>query len=175
MMQPRQNEAGITLVEMLVALMIFAMIGVASFATLDTILRVRERTDGRLEHLARLDRALQVFGRDLAQSDPLSILLEDGTLTATQINGHGLRLYTVQGQNLQRESRTKPADEPLVQPLISAVDAVEFRVLNTLKEWRDVWPDAAGSTQALAVDMQIVLSDGKTLRRMVILPQVAPK
>jgi len=53
----RDQEAGVTLIEMLVALSLFALVGIASFTTLDTILRVRERTDGRLEHLAQLDRA----------------------------------------------------------------------------------------------------------------------
>ena len=75
----RDQEAGVTLIEMLVALSLFALVGIASFTTLDTILRVRERTDGRLEHLAQLDRALLVFGRDIVQADPGTVTLRDGS------------------------------------------------------------------------------------------------
>jgi general secretion pathway protein J len=67
-MTQRDSAAGLTLVEMLVARVLFAMVGIASFTTLDTIIRVRDRTEGRLEQLAQIDCALQLFSRDLTQS-----------------------------------------------------------------------------------------------------------
>ncbi len=175
MTHARQRDAGITLVEMLVALMIFALVALASFTTLDTILRVRERTDGRLEHLAKLDRALQVFGRDLAQSDPLEVTLEDNVLSATQTTGRGLRTYLVADQNLQRESRIKSADAPLVQTLMGEVSGIAFRVLGDDREWRDIWPDPAEPRPAMAVDMVVTLTDGKTLKRLVPLVRAVPE
>ena len=42
------SEAGFTLVEMLVALALFALVGLASFALLETVIRTRDRTEGRL-------------------------------------------------------------------------------------------------------------------------------
>jgi general secretion pathway protein J len=175
MMQARHHEAGITLVEMLVALMIFALVALASFTTLDTILRVRERTDGRLEHLAKLDRALQVFGRDVAQSDPLEVKLEDNVLRTTQTTGRALRTYLVADQTLQRENRFESADVPLVQSLMGNVSGISFRVLGEDREWRDIWPDPAEPMPAMAVDMVVTLTDGKTLKRLVLLVQVVPE
>lgn len=172
----RDPAAGITLVEMLVALVIFALVGLASFTTLDAILRARERTDGRLEHLARLDRALQVFGRDLAQADPLGISLSDDALTAVQGDGRSQRRYSVKEDGLQRESGQVNAPDPLVQRLIQPVRQVTFRVLGADREWRDVWPDATGGMDgALAVDMVVELTGGKVLRRFVALVQPVPK
>lgn len=139
----RDREAGVTLVEMLVALVIFALVGVACFTTLDTILRVRERTDGRLEHLAQLDRALQIFGRDLVQSDPLAITLEEGILTAIHLNGRSKRRYLRADNELHRESGPRNAEALLVQSLIPRVQEVEFRVLDTERIWHENWPDAA--------------------------------
>ena len=47
----RDTEAGLTLVEVLVALALFSLIGLAGFTMLDNILRVQSGTQGRLERL----------------------------------------------------------------------------------------------------------------------------
>ena len=52
---PLPRDAGLTLIELLVAMAIFAVIGVAGLAVLDTVLNVNARTDGRLERLAQVD------------------------------------------------------------------------------------------------------------------------
>ena len=59
------GDAGFTLVEMLVALALFAAIGLAGFTVLDTVVRVRGGTEGRLERLGEIDRALALLTLDL--------------------------------------------------------------------------------------------------------------
>lgn len=175
-MTPRRNRmAGVTLVEMLVALSLFAMVGLAAFTTLDTILRVRAQTDGRLEHLARLDRALMIFGRDLIEADPQAVTLEAGVLSAPLQDGRTLRRYLRAEGELHRQSGTQNADPDLTQTLVPEVESLTFRVLDGGGIWHDTWPDPASDTPASAVDLRLEITGAGTLRRLVPLSQVVPK
>ena len=171
----RDRMAGVTLVEMLVALSLFAMVGLAAFTTLDTILRVRAQTDGRLEHLARLDRALMIFGRDMIEADPQAFTLEEGVLSATLQDGRTLRRYLRSEGALHRQSGTPNAEPGLTQTLMEEVDTLTLRVLDNERTWHDIWPDPASDGAASAVDMTLEIAGAGTLRRLVPLSQMVPK
>ena len=79
-MRPRP-DAGMTLIEMLVALAILSVIGVAGLTMLDTTLNVQRRTEGRLDRIEEIDRALTVLRRDLATAAPGFAVLDEGGLT----------------------------------------------------------------------------------------------
>lgn len=175
MTEARSGDAGITLVEMLVALMIFALVGLASFTTLDTILKVRARTDGTLEQIARIDRALLVFGRDMMQVDPMSVLLSEDTLSAEIPGDDPLRRFLLNDGALTRQSGKTLTGAPLEQSLIDEVREVQFRVLDRAQVWHETWPEGAAGPQALAGQMALTLDDGQTLSRTVALPQVLPE
>ncbi|MEQ6250385.1 prepilin-type N-terminal cleavage/methylation domain-containing protein [Sulfitobacter sp. HNIBRBA3233] len=171
----RDRMAGVTLVEMLVALSLFAMVGLAAFTTLETILRVRAQTDGRLEHLARLDRALMIFGRDMIEADPQAITLEEGILSATLQDGRTLRRYLLTEGALQRQSGKPNADPDLMQTLVEEVGTLTFRVLDNERVWHGIWPDPAGDGAASAIDLTFEVAGSRTLRRLVLLSQTVPK
>jgi general secretion pathway protein J len=59
---------GFTLIEVVISLALFALISIAGLALVDAIVRVDERTAGRLERLGQLHRAMYVLSRDLEQS-----------------------------------------------------------------------------------------------------------
>jgi len=171
----RDPAAGVTLVEMLVALSLFAMVGLASFTTLDTILKVRERTDGRLEHLAQLDRALLIFGRDIVQADPRTLNLVDGVLSTVGHDGKTKRQYLLAETVLNREIGPPNAETLLTQSLVQNVDALAFRVLDEDRVWHSTWPDPAGGREALAVDMHVEINAIGSLRRLSPLTRPAPR
>ncbi len=175
MMRARSGDAGITLVEMLVALMIFALVGLASFTTLDTILKVRARTDGTLEQIARIDRALLVFGRDLMQADPLSVVLDEATLSAQVPGDDPLRRFVLTEGTLIRQSGPAQTETPLEQPLIAGVSEIRFRVLDLAQVWHESWPEGAAGPQARAAQMTLTLTTGQRLSRTVALPQAVPQ
>ena len=79
----RDREAGVTLTEVLVALVLFALIGGAGLAVLDQVLRVQARTDGRLERLAEVQRAMHLLTLDFMQATGGSL----GSATAPSRSG----------------------------------------------------------------------------------------
>jgi general secretion pathway protein J len=59
------GEAGFTLLEMVVAVAIFAIIGAMSYGTLDHFLSTRDALDARNQEITRLHRAIAQFERDV--------------------------------------------------------------------------------------------------------------
>ncbi len=101
----RDAQAGLTLVEVLVALALFSLIGLAGFTMLDNILRVQSGTEGRLERLGQIDRALVVFSRDLQQSDSSSLKQDETSVSMNRTNAGSLSYEAPQGVFLRRLSR----------------------------------------------------------------------
>lgn len=66
-MTPLRNEAGFTLVEMLVALTIFALLAAAGVGLLRTSVDTQAAVEGRLVTLAGIGRAHAMFASDLGQ------------------------------------------------------------------------------------------------------------
>ena len=166
------SEAGFTLVEMLVALALFALIGLASFALLDTVIRTRDRTEGRLEAVATLDRALILFGRDLAQSDPGSHRIADGVLTLAlgTVGGPSDLSYALVGDALTRRANDQGA--AVEQQLVAGIARLAWRGLDFEGVWHEVWPPEAENDRLAAVEMRLTLAEevSATVRRLVELP-----
>jgi general secretion pathway protein J len=174
-MTSRDPEAGVTLVEMLVALAIFALVGLASFALLDAVIRTRDRTEGRLEDVAALDRALILFGRDLGQSDPGSQALSGGELSFALVAAGGPEemSYALGETGLERRAGE------VAQRLAGGVVALDFRVLDRGGAWHEAWPpDAEGAEPPALVGVEMRLrldgEEGATARRLVELPLGVP-
>jgi general secretion pathway protein J len=166
------SEAGFTLVEMLVALALFALVGLASFALLDAVIRTRDRTEGRLEAVAMLDRALILFGRDLAQSDPGSHRIADGVLTLGMgaAGGPSELSYALVDDTLTRRANDQGA--AVEQPLVAGIAGLAWRGLDRAGDWHDVWPPEAESDTLAAIEMRLTLAEEapSTVRRLVELP-----
>lgn len=168
----RDGEAGLTLIEVLVALALFSLIGLAGFSMLDNILRVQSGTEGRLERLAEIDRAMTVFTRDLQQSDPATIQQSPDSLSMTR-TGTGPLIYDIRDGALQRRL---PRSE-FAQALIPAGSDLRLRALDSTGTWHESWP--LEQTQALggqprlrAIEMRLALPEG-ALRRLVDVPLAA--
>lgn len=178
----RQSDAGLSLVEMLVALVLFALVGLASFAMLDAIIKARDRTEGRLASIAQLDRAILLFTRDLGQSVD-SRHLADGELGFSLVeDGAVMQVsYRLQDGALLRSLTTDTGAEPLDQVLINGVQAAQWRFLDAAGQWADSWPppgvQPADDGGPRAVDMELTLASSGiltgTLRRIVDLPRAA--
>lgn len=166
----RVPDAGLTLVEMLVALALFALVGLASFGTLDAVIRARDRTEGRLDAVAALDRALILWGRDLGQSDPGSQAIAGGALT------FGLRAAGgpgAMGYALEDGALVRTADPGGRQRLVGGVVALGWRAVDRAGAWHEAWPPDADDLALAGVEMRLTLAGGDpppTVRRLVEVP-----
>lgn len=117
-MTPRTPEAGVTLIEMMVALAIFALIGTAGFSMLDQVLRTESRTDGRLETLGDMQRALYLLGLDASMAEGRSLRASPEAVGFARGGGATLRYAVAEGvlrrRVLDGQGR-RLADQPLIR------------------------------------------------------------
>lgn len=77
-MTPRQAEDGVTLIEMLAALTIAALIGVAGFTLLDGVATRDAQLGGRIDLIRDRDRAFQLLSLDATRARRASLTAETG-------------------------------------------------------------------------------------------------
>lgn len=65
--RPGKGADGFTLLEMLVALALFALISLAGVSLIDTVIGVHQRVDGRAGRLAEVQRAVYLIAADFEQ------------------------------------------------------------------------------------------------------------
>jgi general secretion pathway protein J len=162
--QARDGQAGFTLIEMLVALALFALVGLASFAVLDTVIRTRERTEGRLEAVAQIDRALILFGRDVAQGRAADLRLEEGRLMLTGPE-RGALDWTGEAGVLRRRALGPDGGVRVTQALVSPVDGVVLRVLDSGGQWHEAWPPEDDAASPRGVELRFDIAPDGPLGR----------
>ncbi len=166
----RGRDAGVTLVEMLVALALFALVGLASFTTLDAIVKARTRTEGRLAQVTAIDRAFGLFGRDLAQADPRTV---SGTVETVGIGPPGARLIWADAGNalIRHRDDTLRGETGPEQTLLQDLSSIRLRYLDADRIWHDVWPiDTEVGLIAVELTLGRRNSPG-TLRKIVALAE----
>lgn len=148
-----------TLIEMLVAVALCGLIGVAGFTMLDTILRANSRAEAAMERVAALDLAFSLLRRDLLETDAGALRLNDTTLTLSEPTpltyslGEGTLLRTV-------------GEPPLDQRLIRDVARVGFRVLDIASVWHLDWPNGDDPAVPAAIEMTVETGTGETATRL---------
>ena len=163
-------KLGFTIIEILVALFIFAVVGLISAQLLGRTVDAYEVLDDRGQRLGQIHRAMLVVERDmlqfrnrsirLAQNNPVPALMigDKGSLSMTR-GGWRNPLqrprselqrvgYRLQGENLIRAYwpvLDRPDDEePISQTLIEGVEELEFFAIDQNGEEHKFWPPNQG-------------------------------
>lgn len=77
----RRPQAGFSLAEVLVSLMLVSAIGIAGLALLDSLASVQRRLDGRYQTISELDLFFSAVTTGLTEADPDSLDLSAGVLS----------------------------------------------------------------------------------------------
>lgn len=162
----RKRQLGFTLVEIMVALVIFSVISLISARLLSQSLESQNVLQSRGERLAEIHRALRVVQRDMLQFSARSIRVDkneylpplllspDGTLEMTRVgwrNPLGQPRSEVQrlGYRWQDEKLIRGywltldrsyEDEPAYQTVLSDVTELEFYAIDNIGNQHDHWP-----------------------------------
>lgn len=167
------GESGFTLIELMISLGLFAAIAVAGLTMVEGIIKVQERTEGRLDRLADLQRAMTVISADLDQIADGRLSGGGGSIAFTRsAPGMGgaavpLRYGVVAGTLVRRVG-------PAPQQVLGRVTTAQWRFWDGA--WFDQWPVSEETRerwpQAVELQIQAAGPGGVpgTLRRLVVLP-----
>ncbi len=196
MMAVRAPVAGFTLVEMLVALLIFALLSAAGVALLAFGIDGRARSAQRLDTLAAVTRSRALLTADLAQAAPRPWRDSAGARQPAFASGGAVLIGVVRRgwrndsgaprASLQRvayrlvDGRLERATAPMVDGAAETAPAVLLRGVGALQlrfhsagQWRDRWQPATADALPDAVELTLA-ADGVPALRQVFLVGAGP-
>ena len=188
-----KSEAGFTLIEVMVSLMIFGMIAAAGVAILSFSVKAQSSTGAKLDDISALTRTMSILSADLAQASNRGSRDEAGTSVPAFIGESGsgvtpmLRLVRAGWSNIDgtaRSSMQKVAYRvdggalqriayPMVdgaQPLPPAALLTKVRQVGLRYRiagaWSDRWDGASGRPLPDAMELTVQRDDGTQFRQM---------
>jgi len=170
----QQGAAGFTLLEVLIAIGITAMIGLGSWQILNSAIRTNEHTQVKLEELKALQKTMLIISRDLQQVVSRSIRDEYGDYQpALQTKGSLYKLELSRAgwrnplgdprSNIQRVAYELNQDEfvrhywnvldrsqdseSVYRTLLKGVEEFSIRFMKEDNGWADEWPLTADTDE----------------------------
>lgn len=181
------GQRGFTLLELLVALAVFAVIAVAAYSGLRSVLFTQSHVEQEARRLAQVQMAISILGRDVEQTVARSIRDEYGreqpplaggtaddellSLTRTgwanPLGRERARLqrvaYRISDARLIRSYwgtlDRSGLSEPQETPLLDEVQEVRLRFMDEQNAWQSEWPprDATGNIAPLPRAVEVSL------------------
>lgn len=173
-----QRCHGFTLLELLIAVAIFALIGAMAYGGLQQVLNQQQRTEEQSQRLSDLQKAYRIMQRDLEQLVNRKIRNEFGDEVEALVGGSGFDgvVFSRAGHanpagflrsNIQRVAYVPDQEtllrrtwrvldraqdsEPDDQVLVEGLRSFSMRFLDQGDAWQDRWPpQAQGGTEAAA-------------------------
>lgn len=155
----RDSTAGFTLVEVLVSLALFALIGGAGVSVLDQVLRAQSRTETQLDGLAAMQRAMFLITLDFSQGE---------TVVANDAVQVGRGAATVQYAVIDGVLTRGISD--VQQTVLAGVAGVSWSFLDAENGWVSAWPPADDPANPRAMAVTLDMGTKGQIRRVVAMP-----
>ena len=185
-MRPK-TQAGFTLLELVIAMAIFTLLGIGCWRLFDGVVRAERASNAHEQALRSLQRAVALIERDALH-------------VHTSARQPGLTLYPDR-LNLRRGNWRNPMDKPRSelqdvsyrleqgvlwrysqgvdvpgvqkQQLLSDVRTVRWRLFDTQTGWRNAWPTSKAFAKKTPKALELQLSVGRfgQVRRVMLLPE----
>lgn len=181
-----RRQGGFTLLELLVAVSLFAIISVMAYSTLNQMLDTQFHADEQAERLSQLQKALAVISGDLQQvvARPVRDNYADSVaaLTGGSVGTSALEFSRAGWRNpagwsrshMQRVSYGLDEDrlvrrnwwvldrstdsEPVEAVLIDGVDVMEVRFMDGERQWQDFWPSTGQDDNLDALPLAVEIA-----------------
>ena len=178
------KQAGFTLLELVIALAIFALLGLASWTLFDGVVRVQRGTTVHEAEFRRLQRAVAVIERDLLHVTEQPIMLGQTQLQLQRGNWRNpldqarserqALTYRLDNGALWRDSRAEGTQIEQRQKLLDDVRHVSWRLFDRQAGWRSDWPTGQAVDAPLALEVQLSTGRFESIRRVLLLPGAWP-
>lgn len=192
----RGGAAGFTLVEVLVALVVLALIALAAYRSLDSVLATQDRLSRETRKWQRLNLFFGSVEQDVAEAIPRPVVNSAGLVEPEWLGlnapGSGVPqlAFTRNGLPDQAGRRHEPKRigylfetdalyllrwpsldqaaevEPTRYRLIDGVKQVRWRYLASNGQWLSAWPTAGQTSLPRAVEVGLTLSSGESVTRI---------
>lgn len=187
------GERGFTVVELLVALLIFGLLSAAGVALLSFSVRAQDVASERLDSLAAVRRAGALLTADLAQAAPRLTRDEAGAVTPAFVGGSGedgLALALVRRGWDNPEAAARPSLQKVeyrlsegrlerrayrhldgaapMEPMtvLDGVQGMRLRYRDRDGQWRERWDPSDITDLPRAVELVVVRAEGGTVRQL---------
>jgi len=193
----RRPQSGLTLIELIVAVALLALLTVMAYRGLDSMTRANDRTLAESERWRAMTLLLERFGADVSQPARRPVRgPADAPLPAwwgramSEPNGADAQLefsrksppgrdesrlgYRLRGGNVELlvwgVLDRAPASPAEVYPLLEQVSALQFRHLDAQGVWQEQWPVKDTEPLPRAVLIELTLAEGPSVKRIFALP-----
>lgn len=197
MIKMNRVQSGLTLVELIVAVALLALVTVMAYRGLDSMSRANDRTVADTERWRAVALLLERLAADVSQPARRPVRDAAGAVLPTW---WGRPVVDPDGSDAQFEFSRKspsgrddtrlgyrlrrgsvellvwrvldraPGTQAEIYPLLDKVSALRVRHMDAQGAWQDQWPVTAMDPLPRAVAIELTLAEGQTLTRIFALP-----
>ncbi len=171
-------QQGFTLIEIVVAVSLLALLGVLGYRGLEATTRQAARLGEQAARWQEIDLVLARIAGDVRQAVVLPGI--DGwrqtrqpaqlSLNSIADDGAALRRSTYRWQGQQLELLAWPAFDAAApgpaRRLLDGVASLELASLDAGNQWREAWPPTAGAGLPRALRLRLTLAEGGVIERI---------
>ena len=182
-----KSQAGFTLLELVIAIAIFALLGIGCWRLFDSVVRAERSSTAHQHTLRSVQRAVALIERDVLHVQT-SAKKPGLTLSANQLSLRRANWRNPLGQPrselqdvsyqldngvLWRQSRGLEGGALQQQKLLSDVRSVRWRLYDRKNGWRQQWPTRKGTATdgPKALELQLSVGRFEGIRRVLLLPE----